>query len=142
MKKRHVLLVTFLAPIILMHVFRAVFGFMGLFVGLAVSAGLVTLLWRWRAATCRVRVLEILDTSTEGVSGRELGRVVHLTAPHVFLENLVESGHLEQVWRQEYAQHPSGGQLRVDICRYTLTPKGRDELERHRGKTLPQAKTV
>lgn len=142
MKKRHILLVTFLAPFILMQAFKAVLGFVGLLVGLIMSAGLIVLLWRWRAASCRMRVLEILDASTEGVSGRELGRAVHLTAPYVFLAKLVESGHLEEVWRRKCVQYPSGRQIHVDTCRYALTPKGRDELARHRADRLTQTKAA
>jgi hypothetical protein len=137
-EKRHVLLVTLLVTLILVEAFESIFGSAGLFVGIFVSVSLITFLWRWRAETYQMWVLEILDDAKEGVSGGDLGRIVLPTSPRNFLERLVRSGLIEKVVLPEWAP-PASRQNGVDVHRYALTSKGLEELERYRTKLFPQA---
>ncbi|WKZ28606.1 MAG: hypothetical protein QY323_03640 [Patescibacteria group bacterium] len=133
MKKRHILLVLFLFPIIATQSLRMALGpVLGTVLGVLLGVGFAGYVWYRYQLWLRPRILSIIEKKPEGCTGREIGKALYLTAPHVALGSLLEDGYLEHVVEERTTVTSDGRALDVSIYRCVLTAKGRRELARYR----------
>lgn len=133
MKKRHVLLVLFLFPVIATQSLRMAIGpVLGTALGVALSLGFAAFVWYRYQLWLRPRILAILERKPEGCTDREVGKVLYLTSPHAALVSLLHDGYLQHLVEEKTEMTSDGRTLSVSVYRTVLTAKGRQELARYR----------